>query len=138
MKPETQATMLEIYGREMLSFLQYVSQATPYAGVGDRPVLTRIQELARSEAADLQQVADFLDRHHVMLPRPGAFPTSFTNYNFVAVRSLLPGIMADEARGLKAMEGDMARLPAGAERELVEQLAAAKRMRVNELDKLTK
>ena len=137
MKPEIEPTLVEIYRREMLSFLQYVSQSSPYAGVADRPALERVRALACTEATELERFADYLEQNHITLPRAGAFPISFTNYNFVAVRKLLPGLLTDEAKGLKALEHDAAATPSGAERDWIEKLAAAKRMHLNELEKLS-
>lgn len=136
MTSEMQATLFEIYRRERLSFLQYVGQATPYADPADRPMRDRVLELARVEAAQLDELADHLDRKHLTLPRVGAFPTAFTNYNFVAVRKLVPDLVADERRGLQALQHDAAALPEGDERNLIEKLAAAKQTHLNELEKL--
>src|SRR6478735_2737986 len=82
--------LLEAYRRERLSFMQYVRQATPYAGPADRPLLERVRELAAAEAAGLDGFAEYLDDARVPVPFLGAFPTAFTNYNFVAIRKLLP------------------------------------------------
>jgi len=136
MTPDTQATLLEIYRRERLSFLQYVGQATPYADPADRPMRDRVLELAHAEAARLDEFGDYLEQHHVTLPRVGAFPTAFTNYNFVAVRKLVPDLVADERRGLQSLQHDAAALPEGPFRTLVQELAAAKQTRLNELEKL--
>jgi hypothetical protein len=137
MTPEIQASLLEIYRRERLSFLQYVGQASPYAGPADRPMRDRVLELARTEAAELNELAEYLDRNHVTLSSVGAFPTAFTNYNFVAVRKLVPELVVDERRGLQALQYDAALLPEGENRALVEKLAAAKQTHLNELEKLT-
>ena len=128
--------LVEAYRRERLSFLQYVRQATPYAGLADRPVLSRVRELADAEAAGLAGFAEFLDATRVRVPFVGAFPTAFTNYNFVAIRKLLPELIADENRGLAALEADVAALEAGEARTWLEKLAGAKRMHVTELEKL--
>ena len=137
MTHEMQSTLLELYRRERLSFLQYVGQATPYADPADRPMRDRVLELARAEAAGLDEFGDYLERHHVTLPRVGAFPTPFTNYNFVAIRKLVPDLVALERRGLQALQHDVAVLPEGDFRKLVQELAAAKQTHLNELEKLT-
>jgi hypothetical protein len=128
--------LLEAYRRERLSFLQYVRQATPYAGQADRGVLERVRELADAENADLSGFAEFLDASRVRVPFVGAFPTVFTNYNFVAIRKLLPGLIADEKRGLASLEADVAALEPGNARTRLEKLADSKRMHVTELEKL--
>jgi len=132
----TRDTLTDIYRRERLSFLQYVRQAAAYAGTADRAVLERVRELGAVEAAALDGLADYLDRNHVSLPHVGAFPTAFTNYNFVAVRKLLPQLVEDEARGLAALERDVARLAPGESRTWVEKLVESKRMHLTELVKI--
>src|SRR5262249_61627081 len=66
----------------------------------------------------------------------GAFPSSFTNYNFVVVRKLLPEVVADHTRALAELEHDLAKLPPGDVRDQVENLAAVKRMHLTELEKV--
>jgi hypothetical protein len=129
--------LVEAYRRERLSFLQYVRQATPYAGPADRPLLGRVRELATAEANGLDGFAEYLDRSRVTVQYLGAFPTTFTNYNFVAIRKLLPEVIADETRGLKALERDAAELPPGDARSWLERLAKSKRLHLTELEKLS-
>jgi hypothetical protein len=133
---EANDRLVEAYRRERLSFLQYVRQATPYAGRADRPVLDRVQALAGAEAAVLDGFAEYLDQNRVTVPYLGAFPTAFTNYNFIAIRKLLPELVTDEARGLKALERDTAALPPSDGRTRLETMTAAKRMHLSELEKL--
>jgi hypothetical protein len=126
----------EIYRRERLSFLQYVRQTSPYASAADRPLLDRVRELGKAEAATLDGLAEFLDENRVPVPQVGAFPSPFTNYNFVAIRKLLPAIVEDEARGLASMEQELSAMAPGHGRTWVEKLAESKRMHVTELIKL--
>ena len=128
--------LVEAYRRERLSFLQYVRQATPYAGPADRPLLERVRELAGADATGLDGFAEYLDENRVTVPYLGAFPTAYTNFNFVAIRKLLPELVADEARGLAALEEDVAALPPGEARTWLERLAEAKRTHLTELEKL--
>lgn len=131
-----QSVMVDAYRRERLSFLQYVREATPFAGPEDRPVLDRVRDLAAAEAAALDGLGEYLDRNRVPLPHVGAFPTAFTNYNFVAVRKLIPRLVDDEARGLAALQRAAAALPPGEARTWLEKLAESKRMHLTELEKL--
>jgi hypothetical protein len=134
--PDLTDRLVAAYRRERLSFLQYIRQATPYAGPADRVVAARVHELAEAEAATLDAFGEFLDRQRITVPYLGAFPTSFTNYNFIAVRKLLPSLIADEDRGLKALEADIAALDPGEARSWLEKLADGKRMHGIELGKL--
>ena len=128
--------LIEAYRRERLSVLPYVRQAVPYAGPADRPLLDRVRELADAEAAALDGFVEFLDSHRVLVPYVGAFPTAFTNYNFIAIRKLIPELIVDERRGLEALQTDIAALPDGEPRARLVKLADEKRMHLTELEKL--
>jgi hypothetical protein len=130
------ATLVDAYRRERLSLLQYVRQATPFAGPSDRPLRDRIQQLADAEASELDALAEHLDRSRVPVSHVGAFPSEFTNYNFMAVRKLLPRLRQDEERGAVALDRDADRLPPGDARERLRKLAEGKRMHLMELEKL--
>jgi hypothetical protein len=132
----TSDRLINAYRRERLSFLQYILQATPYASPADRPVLERLRALAGAEANSLDGFAEYLDNKRVVVPFLGAFPSAFTNFNFIAVRKLLPELAADEARGLAALERDAAASPPGESRMWLEKLADGKRIHVTELAKL--
>jgi hypothetical protein len=129
-------TLTDIYRRERLSFLQYIRQTTPYAGPADKAILDRVLELGNVEAATLDGFGEFLSRNRMTIPHVGAFPSPFTNYNFVAVRKLLPRLVEDEARGLASLERDAYALPPGEVRSWVEKLAESKRMHLTELEKM--
>jgi hypothetical protein len=132
---DERTTLVDAYRRERLSFLQYVRQANPFAGVQDRPLLERVQELANAEAAELDGLAEHLDRNRVT-PPVGAFPTPFTNYNFIAVRKLIPWLRDAQAQGLADLERDVASLPRGEDRSWLEKLAESKRLHLTELEKM--
>ena len=129
-------TLVDAFRRESLSFLQYVRQATPYASAIDRPMLERIREMAQAELAEIEMLVDYLDRSRVTLPHLGAFPSEFTNYNFVAIRKLIPLLVTDEARGLEALDRDVSCLIPGEARQRMEKLTEAKRMHLSDLQKL--
>ena len=134
--PDSTETLVHAYRRGRLSFLQYARQALPYAGPADRPLLDRVRELADAEAAELDRLAERLDGRRVVIPHVGAFPSAYTNYNFVAIRKLLPRLREDEAGGLAELERDINSLPSGDSRTCLEELAQKKRMHLAELDKL--
>ena len=129
--------LADVYRREMLSFLQYVRQAPPYVGPPDRPKVAKLQQMADEERATLETLGEYLDRARVTLPHTGAFPTAFTNYNFVALRKVLPILREDQAKGLAQLEQDAAGLPHGPDRVEVEKLGAVKRRHLAEMDAIT-
>jgi len=136
MENDPHRTLIDAYCREKLSFLQYVGQSVPYANPADRPIVERLYALARSEAAGLDGLADYLGANRMSVPHVGAFPSTFTNYNFIAVRKLLPHLVADEGRGLADLERDANSLPLGKDRDWIEKLSSTKRMHVGEIEKL--
>lgn len=136
MQTDPHRTLIDIYCREKLSFLQYVGQSVPYASPADRPIVERLRELARREAAGLEGLADYLGANRLSVPHVGAFPSVFTNYNFIAVRKLLPHLVADAGRGLADLERDATSLPLGKDRDWIEKLSSTKRMHISELQKL--
>jgi hypothetical protein len=127
----------DLYRRELLSFLQYVRQAPPYAAAADRPKVVTLQQMADEERAALEALGEYLDRARVTMPHVGAFPTAFTNYNFVALRKILPILKDDQAKGLAQLERDAVGLPEGLDRGEVEKLIAVKRRHLTELEALT-
>lgn len=134
--PQSEAALVGAYHRERLSLLQYVRQALPYAGRADRPVLDRVLAMSRAEAEILDRLTEYLDDQRVRIPPPGAFPSPFTNYNFMAVRKILPRLIEDEAGGLAALEKAASTMPSGEPRTWVERLAEAKRQHLADLGKL--
>ena len=124
-------TLTEVYCRERLSFLQYVRQASPYAGPADKPLLERVRESRGgvSRPTDLP----IPDRNHISPCMSGRFEPL---YKLQLCRpKLLPWLVEDETRGLASLERDAAVLPPGESRSWVEKLAESKRMHLTELVK---
>jgi hypothetical protein len=124
-----------IFRRENRSLLQYVRQAAPWADQPDRDRLQRVNDLADAELDALGELAAFLDAHHAPLPYLGAFPTEFTDHNFIALRKLLPLLIDDHRRGVDQLQQDCAALP-GPARAVAERLLEAKRKHLAELESL--
>ena len=135
MSLETVEALTNVYRREMLSFLQYVRHAPPYTAPTERPLATRLVEMADSERNSIGGFVDFLDRSRITVPHVGGFPTVFTNYNFIAMRKMLPLLVTDQSTGLAALERDANNLPPGPARTEVEKLLALKKMHLTELEK---
>jgi tRNA isopentenyl-2-thiomethyl-A-37 hydroxylase MiaE len=101
-----QKRLQELFRRENRSFLQYVNEATPWAGNGDRPLVEKIRQLAAEELESLEALADWMDSKRITLPYLGAFPTTFTNYNFVAIRKLMKPLVTEQSKELADLEAD--------------------------------
>ncbi len=130
-------TLAALYRREMLSLLQYVRQITPYASSADKPLVARLSAMADSEGVGLEGFVNYLDRSRITMPHVGAFASAFTTFNFMAVRKLVPLLVADQKRGLADLERDLATLQPGMARDEVEKLAVRKQEHLTELEKGT-
>src|SRR5262245_5467895 len=131
----TQTRLQELFRRENRSLLQYAREASLWSSDRDRSVADRVQELAGVEFRALETLAEFLEAEHVPLPYLGAYPTRFTDFNFVAVRALLPRLIEDQRRRVTALEQDAASTRAKAH-EAVTKLLDVERNVLAELVKL--
>src|SRR5262249_32270952 len=122
----TEARLQELFRRESRSLLQYAREAALWAGDKDRVAAARVQELAAVECRALEGLAGFMEEEHVPLPYLGAYPTRFTDFNFIGVRALLPRLIEDQRRGVAALEHDAA-ATGGKAREALTRLLDVKR-----------
>ncbi|MBX9623781.1 MAG: hypothetical protein K2X82_08195, partial [Gemmataceae bacterium] len=95
MSPADEHRLREAYRRESRSLLPYAGQAELYADPADRKALDAVRRIAAEDAGQLRAFADRLAQLRVTPPHLGAFPMGYTDLNFVAVRSLLPRLVAD-------------------------------------------
>jgi hypothetical protein len=124
-----------LFRRENRSLLQYVRQASPWVAEQDRDRLKRVMELADAEFEVIGELGALLEEWHIPQPYLGAFPGAFTNYNFIALRTLLPKLIDDHRRGVAELERDAAALN-GPQREAIAAFLEAKRKHLAELESL--
>ena len=136
MEGKMRSSATEILRREHLSLLRYVCQTSPFVTAEDRPLLSRLRDFVASEGRILEAFAEVIDRQRMTLPNLGAFPTSFTNYNFVSIRKLLGPLVEDHGRHLELLEHDLGVLSSGPARDALDHLAALKRMHLTEMEKM--
>jgi hypothetical protein len=86
--PASQAILSDVFRRTSRSLLQYVRDSFPWTTPGKDEGLTRLHELAREEEAALARLGRFFARHHLPLPYPGSYPSSFTTINFIGLGHL--------------------------------------------------
>jgi hypothetical protein len=127
--------LAEVLSREGRSLLQYVRAAEPWAPPADRKLRDEVQRMADAEAEALDRLAADLQRRRVPLPGASAFPTAFTALNYVAVRALLPRLLAEQERDIRALEADQEALSENG-RGPVAELLGLKRAHLEELRKL--
>jgi hypothetical protein len=126
-----------IVGRESHSLLMYIADAFPWTTSKGAETLTRLHQLSRDEAEAIRALGRFLARHRIPPPPLGAFPSSFTTLNFVALDHLLPRLLDAQRTSTAALEKDLPALTSPEARAEVEKLLAAKQKTLTGLETLT-
>lgn len=134
----TQTRLQDLFRRENRSFLQYVSQATPWCRELDRPIVEKVNHLAREELGALEKLADWMDSEHVPLPYLGAFSTSFTSFNFVDIRKLLAPLVVEQRKELADLEADAKCLDQSKAKALINELVELNRKQLEMMESLKK
>ncbi|HJZ59399.1 MAG TPA: hypothetical protein VKE74_30925 [Gemmataceae bacterium] len=135
MSPAAADRLQGIYPREARSLLQYVREASLYAGP-DRDLLAVVNRVADESAADLRTFAEFLEANRIPLPPAGSFPMRYTDLNFVAVRSVLPKLVAELRQQAAALEADLAAITDPGAKAAVQALVDSHRKHLGELESL--
>lgn len=119
MTPADAKRLQDAFRRENRSLLRYALDAAPYTPAADRDLLGAVRRVAEEEAAVVAALGDFLDARQVSRPHLGAFPVTYTDLNFVAVRFLLAKLVTAQTEAVAAREADAtAAADAGARVEL--------------------
>jgi len=134
---QTKKRLQDLFRRENRSFLQYVNQATPWSSSGDRGLVEKLRSLGDEEMEALTDLAEWMDAKRIPLPYLGAFPTTFTNYNFVAIRKLMKPLIAEQMRELADLEAAYAAITDPAARATLATLVALNRRHVSDFEQMT-
>jgi len=134
---KTQKRLQELFRRENRSFLQYVTQATPWAAAEDRGLVDKLHSLAHEEMQALRELAEWLDARQVALPYLGAFPTTFTHYNFVAIRKLMKPLIDEQKKELADLEADVLAISDDAARAPLRKLVELNRQHLRDFEQIT-
>jgi hypothetical protein len=130
-----QRRLQELFRREGRTLLQYASEASPWVPAADRDRLVRVRELSEGEFQGLEELAAFLEQRHVAPPFLGAYPMSFTAYNFIDLRKLLPMLVEHQRQAIRDIEHDFDALD-GEPKEAVSRYLDLKRKHLDELQAL--
>lgn len=77
------------------SFLQYVSESSPWVRGDAASVGREVEVLAARQRQDVAAIAQFLDQRESFVDF-GSFPTEYTDLQFLALNSLLAGLLRSQ------------------------------------------
>lgn len=126
MDPRTSDVLQDILRREGRSVLMYVGDAFPWTTVGHSADLARLRELIHTEGAAIGDIVKYLQRQHVPAAVHGSYPASFTTINFLALKYILPRLIAYERESIPALERELASIADPAARQVGDGLLKAK------------
>ncbi len=127
MNAQTVALLQEIVRRESLSMLNYVGDSFPWTTSRGLPALARLQEIVQAHRDAVGALGVFLTRKRQPVGYIGSYPAGFTTLNFVSLNYLLPRLAADEARGVAALEQNLAAVTDPEAQAQLKKLLAVKR-----------
>lgn len=132
----TMSIVQEIIRREGRSFLQYIGDTFPWVGREDRAAFMQLQRLIAEQQQGIGDLMRFLNRRRADVPYLGSYPQSFTTWNFVSVKALMPRLVDDVRRDIDALAQDMARISDPEALTLVEGYLTRKRKHLQVLEAL--
>ncbi len=130
------AVLQQLVEREGRSLLQYISDAFPWTTARNREAWTQLQRLIDEERQGVGTLVQFLVGRRHTVPYLGAYPSSFTNINFVALEHVLPLLADHERRSVTALERDLALITDPEARALVQNYLEMKRQHLQSLEAL--
>ena len=134
----TDGLLPELVRRESRTFLQYTRESYPWArGPGETQLRESIFRMADAEAEQVTRLGRMLQKRHIPLPGLGAYPSVFTNFNFLDTQSLVPKLLAAQRRSLTELERDLAAVTDDEFRATLESYRDLKRRHLDELDSLS-
>ncbi len=124
----------EIVRREGRSFLQYIGDTFPWVGGEDRAAFVQLQQLITEQQQGIGDLMRLLGRRRANLPYLASYPQSFTTWNFVSVKALVPRLVDDVRRSIDALTQDTARISDPEALTLVESYLTMKRKHLQTLE----
>lgn len=130
-----QARIQELFRQENRSFLQYIRHASPWAGLAEKPLLDKLNQLADEELDALDSLAHWMESQHIPQPYLGAFASRFSSFNFVDIRKLLKPLIVEQRKELADLEANAKALEGDA-RKQIEALVELNRKHLAEMEGL--
>ncbi len=135
--PQSATALQAIVRRESRSLLQYVGESFPWTRANELVALADLRQLIAEENHSTQALGKYLLARHVRLPFFSAYPSVFTNVNFVALDFVLPRLVELQAGAIAALDADLSRIRDDETRELVQKHLDMKRRHLKKLTELT-
>jgi len=132
----THHTLEALVRRLGRSLLQYLSEAYPWTTTSDSPILSEVKRMAEEERDLAAKLSRFLAMRRHTVAYLGAFPSSFTTLNFVALEFVLPKLVQFERSSLEALEKDLAALKDQEARKQAENILTLQQRHLHELEAL--
>ena len=124
------------FRRECRSLAQYLSEGWPWSESQQRPAQELVQTIQADERRWAEQLAELIERRGGV-PRPGNYPTEFTDTHFLALEFMLGRLERALSRTLLELKQDLDRLNDDAEvKELLERMIERKRGQIEAITKL--
>src|SRR5262245_49072731 len=136
MDAQTQAILQDIVRRESRSLLLYIGDAFPWTNSNGEARLATLRQAIRAVANAVTELGRFLVKNPVTPPPLGAYPASFTSWNFIALAYLVPRLLDAERRSIEALEADRKRIQGDGARAQVDALLGHKRHALRVLEGL--
>ncbi len=87
--------LVQVILKDGRSYLQYLSEAFPWATAQKQPALATLLVLAKEEGEAVTNIARYLQKQRLNPPRFGAYPSVYTNDNFVSLDYVLPILLRE-------------------------------------------
>lgn len=87
--------LVQVIVKDGRSYLQYLSEAFPWATAQKQPALATLFALAKEEGEAVTHIARYLQKNRLNPPRFGAYPSVYTNDNFVALDYVVPILLRE-------------------------------------------
>jgi hypothetical protein len=130
------AVLQTILRRESRSLFQYVREAYPWTTANARATLVELDRLIDEEAAATASLGRFLLKHHIPLPYLGAYPSHFTNVNYIGLDFLMPKLVEQQREAIAALGHDLNALSDEESRKQVLPILEMKRRHLKKLEEL--
>jgi hypothetical protein len=119
------------------SLLQYVSESFPWSADPAHAALDVVQSVAHEERDEVVRLTRMLQKRHLPLPVIGAYPSHFTNINFVSLDYLLPKLCSEHEKEIAEIESKLYQVGDDDIREEVQGYLDMKRRHLQTLQGLT-